>query len=108
MYAFRSAASSLARGGVGLYLTAKLLMVLASRVILGSESHGNYDHILLSDGSASLQTFSFGLCPPLSPISPRISRNVIITHYAPFHDGAFCHRVNFITRQSCAASIKWN
>jgi hypothetical protein len=35
-------------------LTAKLLRVLASSVILGSESHGTHDHILLPDGSGSL------------------------------------------------------
>jgi hypothetical protein len=35
-------------------LTAKLLLDLASIVILGSESHGTHDHILLSDGSVSL------------------------------------------------------
>jgi hypothetical protein len=34
----------------------KLQQVLASRVILGSRSHGTYDFILLSDGSVSLQT----------------------------------------------------
>jgi uncharacterized membrane protein YkvI len=38
------------------YLTAKLLLALASTVILGSESHGTHDLILLSDGSGSLQT----------------------------------------------------
>jgi hypothetical protein len=37
------------------WLTAKLLLVLASTVILGSESHEIHDHILLSDGSGSLQ-----------------------------------------------------
>jgi hypothetical protein len=37
-------------------LTAKLLLVLASRVILGSESRETHDHILLSDYSGSLQT----------------------------------------------------
>jgi hypothetical protein len=34
----------------------KLLLVLASTVILGSESHGTHGHILKSDGSGSLQT----------------------------------------------------
>jgi hypothetical protein len=34
-------------------LTAKLLRVLASTVILGSESHGTHDYILLPDGSGS-------------------------------------------------------
>jgi hypothetical protein len=29
----------------------KLLLSLASTVIVGSESHGTHDHILLSDGS---------------------------------------------------------
>jgi hypothetical protein len=37
-------------------LTAKLLMALASTVILGSETHRTHAHILLSDGSGSLQT----------------------------------------------------
>jgi hypothetical protein len=41
-------------------LTAKLLLVLASTVILGFESHGNNEHILLSDGSGSRQTNSSG------------------------------------------------
>jgi hypothetical protein len=35
-------------------LTAKLLLALASTVILDSQSHGTHDHILLSDGSGSL------------------------------------------------------
>jgi hypothetical protein len=35
-------------------LTAKLLLALASTVILGSESRGTHDHILLSGGSGSL------------------------------------------------------
>jgi hypothetical protein len=34
----------------------KLLLALASTVILGSKSHGFHDHILLSDGFGSLQT----------------------------------------------------
>jgi hypothetical protein len=38
------------------WLTAKLLLALASTVTLGSESHGTHDHVLLSDGSGSLQT----------------------------------------------------
>jgi hypothetical protein len=33
----------------------KLLLVLASTVILGSDPHGTHDHILLPDGSESLQ-----------------------------------------------------
>jgi hypothetical protein len=37
-------------------LTAKLLLALAITVILGFESRGTHDHILLSDGSRSLQT----------------------------------------------------
>jgi hypothetical protein len=37
-------------------MTAKLLLALASTVILGSESHETHDHTLLSDGSGSLQT----------------------------------------------------
>jgi hypothetical protein len=36
----------------------KLLLALASTVILGSESRGPHDHILLSDGSGSLQNLS--------------------------------------------------
>jgi hypothetical protein len=40
------------------WLTAKLLLALASTVILGSESHRTHGHILLSDGSGSLQTLS--------------------------------------------------
>jgi hypothetical protein len=34
---------------VSVWLTAKLLLGLASRVILGSESHGTHDHISLPD-----------------------------------------------------------
>jgi hypothetical protein len=34
---------------------AKLLLAFASTVILGSESHGSHDLILLSGGSGSLQ-----------------------------------------------------
>jgi hypothetical protein len=37
-------------------LTAKLLLVLASTTILGSESHGTHDYISLSDGAGTLQT----------------------------------------------------
>jgi hypothetical protein len=37
-------------------LPAKLLLALSSTVILDSESHGTHGHILLSDGSGSLQT----------------------------------------------------
>jgi hypothetical protein len=37
------------------WLTAKLLLALASTIIFGSESHETHDHILLSGGSASLQ-----------------------------------------------------
>jgi hypothetical protein len=37
-------------------LLAKLLLALASTVILGSESHGTHDHILHSDGFGSLQS----------------------------------------------------
>jgi hypothetical protein len=40
------------------WLIAKLLLALASIVILGSESHGTRGHILLSDGSGILQTWS--------------------------------------------------
>jgi hypothetical protein len=38
------------------WLTVKLLMVLASTMILGSEFHGTHDHTLLSHGSRSIQT----------------------------------------------------
>jgi hypothetical protein len=38
------------------WLTAELLLALASTVILGSESHETHDRILLSDGRGSLQT----------------------------------------------------
>jgi hypothetical protein len=37
-------------------LTAKLLLALVGTVILGSEYQKTHDHILLSDGSGSLQT----------------------------------------------------
>jgi hypothetical protein len=37
------------------WLSAKLLMILVSRVILGFESRGTDAHILLSDGPGSLQ-----------------------------------------------------
>jgi hypothetical protein len=36
-------------------LPAKLLLVLASTIILDSESHETHDHTLLPDGSVSLQ-----------------------------------------------------
>jgi hypothetical protein len=36
-------------------LTAKLMLALGSTLILGSESHGTHDHILLPDGSRSVQ-----------------------------------------------------
>jgi hypothetical protein len=39
---------------VGDWLTAKLLLALASTLILGSESYGTHDHIVLSDLSGSL------------------------------------------------------
>jgi hypothetical protein len=39
-------------------LTAELLLVLASTVILGSESNGTHDVILMSDGFRSLQSNS--------------------------------------------------
>jgi hypothetical protein len=38
------------------WVTAKLLLALSSTVIPGSESHGTHDHVLVSDGSGSLQT----------------------------------------------------
>jgi hypothetical protein len=40
-------------------LTAKLLLGLASTVILDSESHGTHGHILLSEGSGSLQPLTW-------------------------------------------------
>jgi hypothetical protein len=40
-------------------LIAKLLLALASTVVVVSEPHGTHDHILLSDGSRSLC-----VCPP--------------------------------------------
>jgi hypothetical protein len=40
------------------WLTAKLLLALASTVLLGSESRGTNDHILLSHVSGSRATFS--------------------------------------------------
>jgi hypothetical protein len=42
-------------------LSARFLLALAITMILGSESHGTYDHILLSDSSGSLQTLCAGL-----------------------------------------------
>jgi hypothetical protein len=39
----------------------QFLLVLASTAILGSESHGTHDHILLSDDSGSFQTISFSI-----------------------------------------------
>jgi hypothetical protein len=49
-------------------LPSKLLLVLASTVILGSEFHGIHGDILLSEGSVSLQTLqtlvSLELGPP--------------------------------------------
>jgi hypothetical protein len=76
MYVFRNGASSCTRGGVDLsealrllhrsstdcpvqsspVQSSKLLLALASTVILGSESHGSHDHILLCDDSGCLQT----------------------------------------------------
>jgi hypothetical protein len=39
------------------------LLVLDSTVIHGSESHGTHDHILVLDGSGSLQTtFCWNTC----------------------------------------------
>jgi hypothetical protein len=38
------------------FQSSKLLLAIASTGIHGSESHGTHDHILLSDGSGSLQT----------------------------------------------------
>jgi hypothetical protein len=51
-------------------LTAKLLLALASTAIIGFESHGTHDHILLSDGSGSLQTTS------LCHLSAKFGRSV--------------------------------
>jgi hypothetical protein len=45
--------------------SAKLLMVLASRVIIGSESRGTHDHILLSHDSRRRATIcAVCLCVP--------------------------------------------
>jgi hypothetical protein len=38
------------------WLPDKVLLVLASTVILRAESHGTHEHVLLSDGSGSLQS----------------------------------------------------
>jgi hypothetical protein len=38
------------------WLTDTLLLALASTEILGSVSHETHDHILLTDGSGSIQT----------------------------------------------------
>jgi hypothetical protein len=43
--------------------TGKLLLVLAITVILGYESYGTHGHILLSDGSESLQTLPLTALP---------------------------------------------
>jgi hypothetical protein len=40
-------------------LIAKLLPVLVSRVILGTESHETHDHILFSEGCGVFSTLSF-------------------------------------------------
>jgi hypothetical protein len=58
------------------WLTAKLLLALASIVILGSESHGTHNHILLPYASGSLRNsqpttqsrsyFTTGGLPPIS------------------------------------------
>jgi hypothetical protein len=39
-------------------LPAKVLLALVSTMVLGSESHGTQDHILLFDGAGSLQIAS--------------------------------------------------
>jgi hypothetical protein len=44
------------QSGIADWTTAKLLLALASTVILGSESHGTHDHVLLCHESGSLQT----------------------------------------------------
>jgi hypothetical protein len=53
------------------WLTAKLLLALASTVIFGYESHGTHGHILLSDGSGSLQTLPCCFCCSLCYSSRR-------------------------------------
>jgi hypothetical protein len=64
------------------WLTAKFLLVFASTVILRSESHGTQDHILLYDGSGSLEnSLSLGIgvrvtLRPLSPILEQILKYV--------------------------------
>jgi hypothetical protein len=60
-------------------LLAKLLLALASTVIFGSKSHRNHGHILLSDGSESLQ----------NPISSYLRANTL-----RLHDNA--HQVNAV------------
>jgi hypothetical protein len=40
-----------------IHLTAKLLLALSSTVVLGSESDGTHDQILISDGSKSLPDY---------------------------------------------------
>jgi hypothetical protein len=42
---------------IPLNLTAKLLLALASTVMLTSESHEIHDHNSLSDGSGNIQNF---------------------------------------------------
>jgi hypothetical protein len=49
----------------------KLLLVLAIKVILGFESHGIHGHILMSDGSGSLQNSTTGALPSISCLDSR-------------------------------------
>jgi hypothetical protein len=69
-------------------LPANFLLVLASTVILGSESHGTHDHILLSDGSGSLlNTLSY----PCSSHHFKYIIVILIMHSAiRLHSTRFC------------------
>jgi hypothetical protein len=87
-------------------LTVKLLLVLASAVILGSESHGTHDHILISDGSGSLQKI------PLTNSSQSQSQSYVKTDgqsaslswcQAPFWDS----RPDFYLCQTVVGLLMW-
>jgi hypothetical protein len=60
-------------------LNPKFLLVLASTIILGSDSHGSHDNILFSDGSGSFQAqfshpyFGRDSNPPPAEYEQRIS-----------------------------------
>jgi hypothetical protein len=60
----------------------KLLLVLASAVILGSESHGTRDNILLSHGSGSRDiSFFFLLLNDIYKSSPYLTGNTLLLRY---------------------------